>query len=729
MKKIIETALPLRIINESAMGDKAKKYHPGNMHLWWGRSPIASSSALLFAAIVDMPEDSNQVIELTEIIKGIASEQTEAFVYADKYLKTFSKPVVVDTFSGFGGLTMAAQKLGCQVESSDLNAVATMLTKVATEIPARFSGITAIHPGSQFDLSGNLNNFASDVDYYGHQIMEQIRILLYENYPKIDEDAFAWVWTRTTECPNPACRCKMPLSSSFELTKAKGREYWAEPVIENDKLSFKLHRGTCPEDKKTNKLGNVGSKFQCPFCGEIATDEYIKKKGKSGEIGMQIMAVVFDTKQGKSYLEPDTKHVRAAIIENKQELPMGTLPNNTRWFSPPGFGITEYKDLFTTRQQILLSTLCELIKKLRKEIEDEAIKAGMSRDKTPLRDGGVGAFAYSEAIEVYLALVVDKLANYHSTICTWDNRNGIGRAAFTRQAIPMTWTFVEENPFSKSTGNFEAALKSIVEAIEKLPIQTSSKVSMSDGTKRSYPLNSLLFTELPYYDNVGYADLSDYFYIWMRQSLKEVYPELFEKIVTSKEELSSIPEHYDNDANKAKEEYRKGLEELFSNFGKRANEEYPSIVFYEYSKEDDKAIKGLSMEYAADTPLEHLISCLMASGFQITAIWPVRTEKANDKFESFRIAVVFRKLINQTQQTTRRNFINILKRELPSLIDPIINSDSNQEDWPVSTLGIGLSIYTKYTRLLNADGSNMNIHDALQLIHQETEAIIMNTKM
>ena len=329
----------------------------------------------------------------------------------------------------------------------------------------------------------------------------------------------------------------------------------------------------------------------------------------------------------------------------------------------------------------MLCTLSDLIKKYQAIVSSDAIEAGMVDDKVALDKGGKGAFAYGQAVSVYLTIALGRMANYHSTICTWDVRKGNLRAAFTRQAIPMTWTYAEGNPFSSITGN------------------------------------SILFTELPYYDNVGYADLSDYFYIWLRRCLSDVYPELFEKIVTSKEELSSIPEHYGNDVAKAKTAYAEGIKRLFDNFKDNASEDYPSMVFFEYSRSDEIAIIQGTEE---ESTWEMFLGSIIDSGFEITRVWPVRTEKANERFESVRVLVVFRPREENTKNT-RRAWVNILRKELPERLDEDYSSGIDEEDKDIVAMGQGLEIYTRYQSILNADGSDMNVHDALQLIHQETE--------
>lgn len=717
-KKLIENWIPLKELSASAMRDKARKGHPGNLHLWWNRSPIDSSTAVLFSALVD--EDDT---EASELITEIANNHSGAVQSAREYVKSKyldeGSLVTADPFSGFGGLVIAGKNIGVPVDASDLNSLATLLTKAVAEIPIRFANISAVHPGSQKEFSSGSRGLAGDVSHYGKKIGEEAREILKFLYPEENgKEVFSWIWVRTTECANPACKARMPLGSGFVLSQKKGKEYWAEPILAEGKTTFRIHRGICPKEKMTNKIGVIGAKFVCPFCGEKVTEAYVKEQGVKGNVRNLLMAVAVSGEDGRDFYAPSDRQIRAADVDAPDELPVGKLPDNTRWFSTPAFGMLEYKDLYTSRQLKMLCELSNLIQKYRDVVVSDARKAGMDDDQIGLEDGGKGALAYGQAVSVYLALVLGRMTNYHSTICTWDNRKGNIRASFTRQAIPMTWTFAEGNPFSDATGNYESCLKNVVESIRNLSCGGTVLVTQADGIRRDYSPNSILFTELPYLDNVGYADLSDYFYIWLRKCLLDVYPKLFEKIVTSKEELSSIPEHYGGDARRGRTAYFDGVRKFFLNFAAYASDDYPSMAFYEYSKSDEAMIKNNgNMEKSA---WEILLQSIIDAGFQITRVWPIRTEKANDRFESVRVLVVFRKRKAEAQKTTRRMWTNNLRRELPELLDRDYAHGVADEDKWILAMGLGLSVFTRYEYVLNADGGKMHVHDALQLIEQET---------
>lgn len=693
MKKQLEKIIPLCTINHLAITERVKKGHPGNLHLWWNRSPILSSEKLIKSLFYDVDTISQK-----------------------------ENAVIIDPFSGFGGLTIAAGQIAIPVVAGDLNPVATVLTKAVAEIPARFDNKKPVSLDAENRIYFGAQGLAEDIRCYGLQIRQELTKRLSNVYPhaiepnKDGKKVFAWLWARTIPCPNPACECKMPMVTSYALSKSKGREYYVQPIVNAGKVTFDVKTGTNPTSKQGNKIGASGAKFQCPACGEITTDNYVKNAGKEKQLGLQLMSICMEGPEGREYISPIKEQIIAADIEALLDIPLGEMPDITRWFSPPLFGLKKYADLYSPRQLVFMMTLCELICEIRKIIFEEAKQAGMADDGISLDKGGTGALAYSEAVSVYLTCLVNRLANYHSEICTWDNRRGNIRAAFTRQAIPMTWVFAEGNPFSSVTGNYDSILKSIVETVGNLPCNSSATVIQGDATRIEFPDNSILITELPYYDNVGYADLSDYFYIWMRRCLKDVFPKLFEKVVTSKEELSSIPEHFGGDATEARNAYEEGIRRLCQNFSKSASKEYPSIIFFEFGKADEQTILSDNDSNQANSAWENIIEALTFAGFHILTTIPARTEKPNDRYETTRVAIVFEKRNDNAMQTTRRGFVSELKKKLPELLQSWYQIDIDTWDRPIVGMGCGVSLFSSYKKILNADGSNMKVHDALKVI-------------
>ena len=677
MTKEAEGAYSLKELNQLTLSERVTKAHPGNLHLWWNRSPIGSSARLLQETIGNKAGNT--------ATQGITA---------------------VDPFSGSGCLTLAALQSDLPVMAGDLNAVAAAITKAVSEVPARFKDTSPVSPEAEVKFYSGYQGLAEDIRHYGGWVRGELNKRLSGCYPNTGEGkAYAWIWTRTSPCPNPACGCRMPLATSYVLSRLKGRELHVQPVAKDSHVDFVSLPGAPKEASDGNKIGKQGAQFRCPQCGTITKDAYIKQAGQTGELGLQLMAVCVASENGKKYVTPDGAQLAAATVVTPQELPAGDLPDNTRWFSPPLFGMKSYTDLYTPRQLLLMTTLCDLVVEVQEKCRNDALAAGFADDGVSLSGGGVGAEAYSQAIVLYLSFVVGKLANYQSTICTWDNRTGNLRAAFTRQAIPMTWTFAEGNPFSSVTGNYDAMLSDVVTAVENLRINNSATVVKADARNFPYPPNSMLFTELPYYDNVGYADLSDYFYIWLRRCMKNILQGYFDGIVSSKEELSSIAEHYGGDKQLAVDSYEAGLRIFFRQFHAFATTAVPSIVFFEFGKRPEQ--------------WEEIMDAIISAGFQVKEILPIRTELPKENYETFRAAIVFRPREENSTQTLRRTFVGELKRELPEILDERFRADMYEYDRHAIGIGCGLSLFSTYEQVLNADGSTMLVHDALQLIWAE----------
>lgn len=710
MKKLIETALPLSGINRKTIGERTSALgHPGNLHMWWGRSPRYSSIMALLSASIDASEDEEELIRRMERLQK------------NEYADLGNKPTIFDPFSGFGGIPLAAQELGFPVIAGDLNPIAVILTKAAAEIPQQFMEKAAVNPNANKLIYAQAEGLAEDVLYYGKWLRERAQERLKYLYPE-DESGkpAAWIWARTVKCPNPACGCQMPMVSSYVINSKAGHEAWAEPIVENGKIHFTVREGKCPSEKETNKYRNYGARFRCPVCGEITADDYVKKMGLSHQLSSQMMAMVIETDNGKMYKAPSAVQEEVAVVPAPEDIPQGIIPDNAHWFSPPGFGLTEYQDLFSARQMTMLTTFCDLLKEVQDKVAADALAAGYSADEKPLCEGGAGALAYGQAVCVYLAFVIDKMADRNTTVCTWNSSGGNPRATFGRQAIPMAWNYAEGNPFSTITGNFDTALKNIVAAIKKLPCGSSCSVYQGNAATVEFPENVMVCTELPYYKNIGYAHLSDFFYIWLRRSLKPIFPKLFSQIVTSKEELSTVGQYYGGEQSALEAQYRQDMEDVLKKMYHSASEEYPSLLFFEYRKADEAAIHQIYEDVSAPSAWESMLKSILSVGFQITALWPMRNEAYSEKADATRVLIVVRKAEKQNQ-TTRRNFINLLKRELPVKLDLLFLGEIDEEDRYLAAMGSGLQVFTQYKKVLNADASMMSVHDALQIIYQETK--------
>ncbi|EHO62177.1 DUF1156 domain-containing protein [Dialister succinatiphilus] len=785
MKKVIETTIPLQELNRSAMTEKTKKNHPRNMHPWWKRSPVYSSAALLAALLWDAPSDEERIEAVQQDLIHLAwgkdydfwpenevmysdREHADGFrdgrychdefdekildkwypgdTYRDSWewggiqptLIHEERPIICDPFCGYGGLELAADKLALSVKAGDLNPVAALLTRAVLELPRFCADWDPINPGIQSDFEAIIGDAGDDLLYYGERLKEKVYKKMASFYPDIalpdgtKAPAYAYVWVRTMKCPNPACGYEMPMAGSFILSEQKGKEFWAEPVWEEGKLHFHVHRGLCPEDKKTNKHGSRGARFICPHCGAITTDQSVIEAGQKGQLHYRMMAVAAETKESRIFVEPDEAQLRAAKARKTKDVPEGRIPDNSRWFSTPRFGMKNFSDLYLPRQMYLLESMCSLLPDVIREIQKDVDHAlgNTTPDTRSLEEGGTGSTAYSQALGVYLGLAISYLSDYQSTCCSWDHRKGYLRSSITRNALPMTWVIGEGNPFSTVSGNFDSLVKKIAPGFYysfvgirvkegdtcKTLYPNKIEVKQVNALQISFPKDSVLFTELPYYDHIGYADLSDYYYIWLRKCLKDIYPELFSEKETPKDELSSIPEHYGGNREKALAAYRNGLTQLFTHFYPSASTEYPSLVFFEY--QEDEEAPNAENKKAGLSPFGYLLKSIMNSGFMITALWPIRTARAGVAGKSIRTAVVFRKGGEKRPAASKRDFIAALKRELPDILGKAYEGTDDEKDRYIVGLGMGLQIFTSFRSVLNADGSTMTLEEALPILRQ-----------
>jgi putative DNA methylase len=670
--------------------DNSRKVGPWSLHLWWNRSPIESSKVLL-----------------ESLLEGKKKDDT---------------PVICDPFCGSGGLLLAAESLGLPVKAGDLNGLAVLISKALGEIPQSFTDHLPVHPGAESLVYEGVAGLQEDIRYYGNKLKEQVeeenKNLYTVTTEEGEKDFFARILVRTIPCPNPACGVEMPLSNSFILSQQKGRECWAEPIYEKGKLHFHLHQGPCPPEKVTNKHGSKGSRFQCPCCGTMTTDDYVRTMGKEGKMHAQSMALCLESKEGRVYVED--KIEKGTAKESHPSL--GLISTNTRWFSTPEYGLKDYGDLYTDRQYRIMEAFCQGVTDIGEIVFEDARKAGMEKGE-PLAQGGTGALAYSEAIRVYLALVVSKLSNFQSTIVTWDpRRGGNSRAAFNRHMMPMTWTFAEVNPFGKATGNFEGLLKQVVSSLETVPLTGKGRVEEKNAEDFPFPQNSILFTEFPYYDHVGYADLSDYFYVWLRSMLKDVYPSLFEGSLSRKEELTSAAAPDSRGPLDGEEAYEREMARFFAHFYGSASSSWSSLVFFRCTTGDVEALtQGPGRKDMSR--LEHFLDAIGKAGFTVDCILPLRSDKIKGT-DFIRIAVIFGKPREDRSPVTRRGFLQSLKRELQEPIEDLLEKGGPPEDVRIYGLGMGLRIRGQSSKVYNADGSEMTVADVVYFIDQEVRNVI-----
>ena len=754
-KKLIEVALPLEAINAESAREKSIRHgHPSTLHLWWARRPLAAARAVIWSSLVDDPSEHPEQFPTEEAQN---KERQRLFAILEKLVKWENSnnpeildaakaeimrstgnnpPPLLDPFAGGGSIPLEAQRLGLEAHAHDLNPVAVMINKAMIEIPPKFAGQAPVNPESRAPIDGSsgwtgAKGLAEDVRYYGEWMKQQAFQKIGHLYSKVKVPAsqgggeatvIAWIWARTVKCPNPACGCEMPLVRSFVLSKRRGKEAWVEPIFENGKTSYRVHHQGKPKIEGTvNRKGAV-----CACCGTPVEFPYIREQGKSGKIGSNLCAVVAEGINERIYLPADLEQLLAAQVGKPEECPDAVLPHNPRDFKTPNYGMTYFSDLFTNRQLTALTTFSELVSEAQKLAEADAITAGLPNDHIALSEGGTGARAYGEAVGLYLSFSIDRLADRSSSICSWDSGYVKIRNTFGRQAIPMTWDYAEGNPFSSSTGSFSSTVDWIYKCLLEFPTSRQGIAKQFDAQSDCGLRNIMVSTDPPYYDNIGYADLSDFFYVWMRQALKQTYPNLFRTMLVPKaEELVATPYRFDGSVEKARDFFEDGMLHTCQQIYQYAREDIPVTIYYAYKQSDTDT--GGSETKTASTGWETMLSAVIQAGFAITGTWPMRTEMSNRSIASgtnalaSSIVLVCRKRPEDAPMVTRRSFIAELKRELRPALQKLQRSNIAPVDLAQSAIGPGMGVYSKYSKVLESDGTPMTVRSALQIINQELD--------
>lgn len=756
-KKLIEVAIPLEAINLASAREKSIRHgHPSTLHLWWARRPLAACRAVLFAQLVDdpsahpekFPTIDEQEVERQRLFKIIEdlvqwenSTNEEVLERARREIRQScngSLPAIYDPFSGGGSIPMEAQRLGLPAYGSDLNPVAVMIGKAGIEIPPKFKDMPPCHPGAKDrHFYRNAEGLAEDVKFYGEWMREQAWQRIGDLYPQVElspeygggkATVIAWIWARTIPSPDPAfADVQVPIASSFLLSAKIGKEAWIEPLVDraNKEIHYRIRRGGTKSEIASAKEGTKagrGANFRCIMSDTAITPNYVKTMGKSGRMGQTLMAIVAEGKNGRAYSPPSAEHYAASEKARPRARPEAKLPNDPRNFWTVDYGIETFGDLFTPRQLVALNTLADVVIEARSLIQQDAAKADLQDDQRPLRDGGRGPLAYAEAVSIYLGFLVGQVANHSSTICGWNSPNQQMRSTFSRQSLPMTWDFAEANVFSESSGSFHSLFTRMVKGFEVLASGgNTSSVVQCDAKDVLYPDNTVISTDPPYYDNIGYADLSDFFFCWMKPAMQEIYPELFSVLNTPKAgELVATP--YRHGGKEAAEDFfLSGMTEVVARMAAAGNPNFPATVYYAFKQSE------IEQEGISSTGWATFVQAILDSGYSLVGTWPLRTEKPGRMISvgtnalANSVVLVCRKKEETAQITTRAEFIRALKRELPPSIAELQGANIAPADMPQSAIGPGMGVFSRYKAVLESDDSPMSVKTALQLINRELD--------
>jgi len=609
--------------------------------------------------------------------------------------------------------------------------VAVLINKVLIEIPPKFAGRSPVNRESyekylHKEWSG-AEGLAEDVRYYGKWMRDEAWKRIGHLYPKVQvpkelgggmATVIAWIWARTIKCPNPACGASMPLVHSFALSTKKGTEVWLEPVVDFAvrRVSFEVRRGKGVPKGTVNRTG-----AHCIVCGTSVPFEYVREEGLAGRMGAQMMAIVAEGKGGRVYVVPQQEHEVAAAGARTQDTPETDLPEKALGFRVQLYGMKKHKDLFTSRQLVALTTFSNLVSEVRERVLQES-------------DGNQ---LYSDAVATYLAIAVSKSTDYWSNLCIWrsDPKNlGIGHV-FARQAIQMVWDYAEANPFSESSGNWLNNVQWLTLVIERAVSTIGGTAQQIDAAVLTNGFSrSLISTDPPYYDNIGYADLSDFFYVWLRRSLSGIYPDLFGTVLVPKvQELVATPYRFDGSKERARRFFEDGLSRTFTRMRDSGCADYPQTVYYAFKQseaesDDNNNIGGAV--FSASTGWETMLEGLLRSNFSITGTWPMRSEMSNRPVASgtnalaSSIVLVCRPRSVDAPLTSRRDFLNALKRELPKALKDLQRGNVAPVDLAQASIGPGMAVFSRYSKVLESDGTAMRVRTALQLINQMLDEVL-----
>ena len=657
-------------------------------------------------------------------------------------------PPIYDPFSGGCSIPLEAQRLGLPAYGSDLNPVAVMIGKAMIEIPPKFKDKEPIHPGvKERHFYRDAEGLAEDVKYYGDWMRQKAWDRIGHLYPQVDlpeeygggkATAMAWMWARTVKSPNPALQgAHVPLVNSFVVSSKKGRETIVVPEVNSERRSFTFivkTRGVTKSELESASLGTKAGKaqdFLCVFTDTPVLRDYIRAEGKKNQLGSRLMAVVAEGKNGRIYCAPtETGELLAKSVAKLPELKdaretflSGSTP--TRAMITGGvcsaYGLSTWGHLFSDRQLLALLTFSDLLSDVRSEIEKNALSSGYSADNTPLRDGGTGARAYAEAVSVYLAFVVDKCADYWSSLCSWHSSGEKMRNTFGRQAMPMVWDYAEANPFCDSSGNWMAMVDWVWKTIVSFAPGAPGSQIQCDAQAAPYPANVVISSDPPYYDNIAYADLSDFFFCWMKKSLKDIFPDLFSLLATPKAEELVATQFRHGSKDAADKFFLDGMRDVISNMAIHSSPEVPATIYYAFKQSE------ISQEGISSTGWASFLQAVVEAGYAVVGTWPLRTEMASRMIASGTnalansVVLVCRKKEVTADSITRAEFIRALKRELPPAIAELQAANIAPADMPQSAIGPGMGVFSRYKAVLESDDSPMSVKTALQLINRELD--------
>ena len=775
-KKLIEVALPLEAINVASAREKSIRHgHPSTLHLWWARRPLAAARAVIFAQMVDDPSAHPDVFKtekaqekerqrlfriMEELVKWenttnetvlqqARDEIWQSWRYtcsenadhprSKEIFDRFKLPSFHDPFAGGGALPLEAQRLGLESYASDLNPVAVLINKAMIEIPPKFVDMPPVNPESRKSqaYSGSwkgAQGLAEDIRYYGKWVRDEAEKQIGHLYPKVEVTnaiaairpdlqkyvgqkltVIAWLWARTVKSPNPAfSNVYVPLASTFMLSTQTGKEAYVEPVIEDGSYSFSVKLGK-PKDADETKNGTKLSRgaFRCLMSNSPFSYSYIDEEANAGRMSTRLLAIVVEGDRGRLYLSPTQEMemvAKSAEPSFKPDTPSrGTWASNAQGRT---YGFKTFGDYFTPRQLVTLTTFSDLVQRAHQIVMQDAIKAGL------VDDTNASAVEYANALAVYLAFGVDKVANSVCSLVKWNNARGQSNVVFTRQAIPMMWDFADVNPFAGAAGDFGLSCEGTSKTFAFLPARPIGQALQQDASTQNLSAGKVVSTDPPYYDNIGYADLSDFFYSWLRRSLKSIYPDLFATLAVPKAEELVACSYRHGSKDNAAAYFLTGMTKAMHRLAEQAHPAFPITIYYAFKQAESDGDDGTT-----NTGWDTFLAAVIEAGFAITGTWPMRTErpsgvKADLNALASSIILVCRQRAGKAPSATRREFVAALKTELPEAMRHLQAGNIAPVDLAQAAIGPGMAVYTRYASVIDAEGNPLSVRAALALINQ-----------
>ncbi|PKQ27861.1 MAG: hypothetical protein CVT63_05760 [Candidatus Anoxymicrobium japonicum] len=725
--------------------------------------------------LVKWENSNNETVLLmaqTEMARSISRNLGDAMPEGAEAIRKYlaeKAPPVLDPFCGGGSIPLEAQRLGLRAYGSDLNPVAVLITKALIEIPPKFAGLPPVNPEAREEKRltekewKGAEGLADDVRYYGKWMRDEAEKRIGHFYPKVkvtkemvkdrpdlepyaDQEltVIAWLWARTVPSPNPACKgAHVPLVQSFWLSTKKGKEAYVQPVVDREAntYSFEIHVGKPPEDfdpGKGTKAGR-GASFNCIISGSPMTKDYVRGEFRAKRNSDILMAVVAEGNRSRVYLNPVESQERIARSTKpgwKPEIDMNTASKDL--VSGRGYGITKWHELFTNRQLVALTTFSDLVQEAREQVLKDAISSvALPDDDRSIDADGIGKTAYADGVTTYLGLASSRSADYWATLATWETASGFVRGTFARQALPMVWDFCEGNPMGGASGDWSGAIGWTCRVLERLPSNLQGAARQLDATAALDGIETpVVSTDPPYYDNIGYADLSDFFYIWLRRALGRIYPQLFSTLLTPKtQELIASPYRHEGSKDKAKVFFEEGLGKTFMSMREAQNPSFPITVYYAFKQAEtdggDAGKNGVgSSKVTASTGWETMLAGLIHAGFSVHGTWPMRTERSTRSISlganalASSIILVCRPRTDDSPLATRREFLSALKNELPDALKNLQHGNIAPVDLAQASIGPGMAVFTRYSKVMESDGSPMLVRTALGLINQMLDEVL-----